>query len=285
MPSPATGDTEDRKIWSPVAPGFRYRNRHALDWRSLEDRIVRLTEQYRHSPWRCFGNEAKCALLLRAGLRVPGSLDFSVPAGFEAPQFDRFLVRPCIEPIVYTNWQRFSAWQIDQRWIKRAAALLTGTSSKMRSASVDKPAICGLAPMRYARLDDIPSWPEAIEVIHSCEDLTPVQEAVLTHATFVLYHPLDDGNGRVARSLFHASLHRRDQVDAPFLPLGPSFYSASYLKLGLLRRLSQTGDWEAYLDGVHPIVEFAISLQEHVDDADALSGSISALSQTMTSLD
>ena len=101
----------------------------------------------------------------------------------------------------------------------------------------------------------------------------------------VLYHPLDDGNGRVARSLFHASLRRRDQVDAPFLPLGPSFYSASYLKLGLLRRLSQIGDWEAYLDGVHPIVEFAISLQEHVDDADALSGSISALSQTMTSLD
>tara|TARA_R110000868_G_scaffold402710_1_gene679192 strand:+ start:12964 stop:13638 length:675 start_codon:yes stop_codon:yes gene_type:complete len=224
-------------------------------------------------------------LLLRAGLRVPGSLDFSAPAAFEAPQLDRFLIRPGIEPIVYTSWQRFSAWQIDQHWIEQVAALLTGTNRKMRSARVDKSAICGLAPMRYARLDDIPFWPEAIAAIQNCKGLTPVQEAVLTHATFVLYHPLDDGNGRVARSLFHASLRRRDQIDAPFLPLGPSFYSASYLKLGLLRRLSQTGDWDAYLDRVHPIIEFAISLLEHVDDADALSGSISALSQTMTSPD
>ena len=221
-----------------------------------------LNRRYASAPWECFGNEARSSLLLRAGLPVPTLIDDHTPADFKEPDLARFLVRPSLEPIVYSSWNRFIAWNIDNSWAVTVSEHLSGSRRRPRSVAIDKPPAFNLPPMAYARLEDAKHWLAAIDIIRHVPGLTPLQEATLIHATVVLYHPLDDGNGRLARALFHALLCNRSKIDAPFLAIGPIFYKLSFYILKAIRDLSNSGNWQSYLDDFFCILDISIYIQE-----------------------
>lgn len=206
-------------------------------------------------------------MLLRAGFRIlPEEEVPNGPAGSHEPDLGRFLVRPSAEPIIYSSWNRFTEWRIDEAWALATVGLLDGGGRGRRGATAGNPAYLGLPAMTFAPLDAAGHWVEALDAIRRCPALSPLQEAALMHATLILYHPLDDGNGRLARVLFHASLGSRAAIDAPFLALGPVTYRMSFYNLGLTRHLSDSGDWPAYLDGFYQTIAAALTAQERIDD-------------------
>jgi len=52
-------------------------------------------------------------------------------------------------------------------------------------------------------------------------ELSPLLRAVLVLFGTLIIHPLSDGNGRLARILFQATLRRHLGLQIPILPLGP----------------------------------------------------------------
>lgn len=259
-------------MWTPVTSRYRYEGLGGADWLSSERRLAELNVRYARSPWRSFGKEAQCALLLRAGFPIlPSSPDLAPPS-FSRPDVGRFLSRPSAEPIIYSSWNRFTAWEIDNPWALSIAALLTGGNRRLRRVDLNKPDFLGLPPMLYAPLDRAGDWLQAVRAIQRCSGLTPLQEALLIKGTVELYHPLDDGNGRLARTMFYASLGNRSAIDAPFLALGPIIYQMSFQLLGINRTLSNSGDWNAYLDSYHCVIDAALTVQERAEDDEWVAG-------------
>ena len=262
--------TSTQTLWLPVARDLRRNDAHDRDWEALDRRLERLNARYARAPWRCFGNEARSALLFRAGVHLPVDQAFVGPTDYPQPSLDRFLIRPSIEPIIYSNWHRFDSWNIDDPWALDLTAALIGRKAGHRLHSAGKPPFGDLPAMAYAPLDQAGGWLEAVNAARHRSDLTPLRAAALIHAIVILYHPMDDGNGRLARAMFHGALRSLAGIDAPFLSLGPVSYILSYYLLGLTRRLSQSGDWAAYLDGAYHVMAIAIANQELFEDDDAL---------------
>ncbi len=269
--------TSGQADWLPVARDVG-QNVRKRDWRALGRRLESLNCRYERAPWRCFGNEARSALFFRAGIYVSMDPTLAGPVDYQRPSLDRFLIRPSIEPVLYSNWHRFDSWDIDSAWAIDLVSILSGRKARHRCRSVGKPPFGDLPAMKYAPLQQATLWPEAVGAIRNRTDLTSLQAAVLVHAIVILYHPMDDGNGRLARAMFHGTLRSLAGIDAPFLPLGPVSYMLSYYLLALTRRLSQSGDWAAYLDGAYALMAVAIANQELLEDDDALESVMAGLS-------
>jgi hypothetical protein len=232
------------------------------NWDDLERRLQILNVRYQRAPWRCFGNEARAALFFRAGLHCKIDSSFAEPTDYKHPALACFLTRPSIEPIVYSSWHRFESWDMDDAWALEITSALTGRKAEHRRRSEGKPPFGDLPAMMYAPLNDSGLWIEASRAVRDRLDISPLKAATLIHAIVILYHPMSDGNGRLARALFHGTLRNRAGIDAPFLALGPISYKLSYHLLRLTRELSQSGDWAGYLHGASRIIESAIENQE-----------------------
>lgn len=131
--------------------------------------------------------------------------------------------------------------------------------------------------MTYAPFQTAGLWLEACCLARNRSELGPLETASLVHAIVILYHPMNDGNGRLARAMFHGALRNRAGIDAPFLALGPISYVLSYHLLVLTRTLSQSGDWATYLHGVYDVIRIAIENQELIENDDALEARIADL--------
>ena len=81
----------------------------------------------------------------------------------------------------------------------------------------------------------------------------------VAHAQFEMIHPFDDGNGRVGRILITLMLCETGLLEEPWLYLSLYFkYRKKEYEL-LLKNLSSTGDWEAWIEfflkGIHETSE------------------------------
>lgn len=86
-----------------------------------------------------------------------------------------------------------------------------------------------------------------VERLHAGEAMAvnPFAAAVYAFGQAVLSHPYPDGNGRLARLLFTATLARRAQLRGPVLPLGPICYANHKRLAAAVRTVGVSGDWTA----------------------------------------
>lgn len=73
-------------------------------------------------------------------------------------------------------------------------------------------------------------------------------QSALAHYQFEAIHPFRDGNGRVGRLLIPLLMVAKDRLDAPVLYLSAYFERNREAYVDLLLRVSQKGDWIAWID-------------------------------------
>lgn len=76
----------------------------------------------------------------------------------------------------------------------------------------------------------------------------PVIAAALAHYQFETIHPFNDGNGRLGRLLIVLGLMRDGVVTEPLLSVSPWFEARRDVYQDELARLSETGDWSAWVE-------------------------------------
>lgn len=95
------------------------------------------------------------------------------------------------------------------------------------------------------------------------------QMALWLYVDFVLAHPFIDGNGRTARLLFQAFLHRNGMLQAPLLPLGPwlAMNKKKYLNAAWRWQfLGESSDfYDLMLSGIELTEHASRSLMVHID--------------------
>ena len=238
------------------------------DWARLERRLEELNRSYARAPWKCFGNEARCALLSRVGLFDDLYARFPAPPGHRPPSLEIYLTRSCVEPIVYSSWPRFVSWDISPAWALDTTGMLIGRRATARSTQLQDAAFGELPSMVFAPVSEASNWLDAILQLRERGDLGAIQEALIVYALVLIYHPMADGNGRLARALFHGSLCHRLGMDAPFLAVAPVIRSTAFHHMKVLRELSHSHDWDDYLNKFHDFVDLALAVQEFIEDSD-----------------
>lgn len=83
--------------------------------------------------------------------------------------------------------------------------------------------------------------------LHRESDIPPVVRIGLIHYQFEAIHPFLDGNGRVGRLLISILLCAWGLLPAPLLYLSAYFESTRENYYNLLLKVSQRGDWDAWL--------------------------------------
>lgn len=99
--------------------------------------------------------------------------------------------------------------------------------------------------------------------------LPPLAHIALAHYQFEAIHPFLDGNGRVGRLLITLQLCEREVLEAPLLYLSAFFEATRSDYYARLRRVSEEGDWEGwiqyFLNGVARQSEDALSRAERLN--------------------
>jgi Fic family protein len=93
-----------------------------------------------------------------------------------------------------------------------------------------------------AGVDDWNQW-----VNNPPEDLPAVVQAGLAHYQFETLHPFSDGNGRIGRLLIVLQFMRQEVLRDPILVVSPWFEARRIEYQDALLRLSQSGDWDAWI--------------------------------------
>lgn len=172
----------------------------------------------------------------------------------------RFATRPAAEPILEMFSARFQQWALDDMSMRNLTCYLVGQTVTPRSGMMRiLPEKSGLVS-RFPSADIAAGWLARLN-----DDYASIQNILsascYAYASAVLNHPFSDGNGRLGRALFQASLWRRLTGDLPILPFGP----ATYVRRDVLRQalvgLGTDGDWEPFVDAMASILETALELE------------------------
>lgn len=224
------------------------------DFAAIEGKARELSAHYETKPWESFGNEIKSALLLSAKLVPEIDLGRRKSYIYDLPSLDRFYLRPSLEPIVYSSWSKLREWSIDDEWVLKTAKCLLGRAAHFRSDPIIKPRMGPVAGWQYMAPEEARQWRDAVEAVRNNANLPPVAEACAAYAAFAIYHPLKDGNGRIARALFHGVLANRLDLSAPIIPLGPAIYHYGHHFTYGFRQLALNGNWRDFFELMHLIL-------------------------------
>ncbi|MFN3815566.1 Fic family protein [Brevundimonas sp.] len=170
----------------------------------------------------------------------------------------RFIERPATEPVAIRYWPRFLNEQFDEGDALAMVREMTSTSVEARCMSV----------MSAASSDGVRSvYPDpvvAAQWLSRIRALPPNRgeafgQACFCYAEAALSHPFTDGNGRLARMMFQASLARTSGLHMPVIPLGPIIYLYHKVMIANLVYLSRTGDWTHFVEFMSRITRRAIT--------------------------
>ncbi len=84
--------------------------------------------------------------------------------------------------------------------------------------------------------------------VNSSDELPLLVRLAMIHYQFEAIHPFEDGNGRVGRLLISILLGRARALTHPVLNLSAYFEKHVSKYYGLLLKVSQTGDWNAWIE-------------------------------------
>lgn len=199
---------------------------------------------YARCPEQTFGLEAKAAYILTDSGR--SSLKHNPKA---------FWIRPAPEPPILSYWDAFKSWSLDDHSVCELASCLYGRPVAYRTApstsnADDKGFKRGYPPASEAAL-----WLETMaDPPRHCSVSEGLAAAFYAMATFVLYHPFADGNGRFGRALFQGTLARCVDLKTPMLPIGAFSYASGDILLQAWIQLAQTGSWKPFVAGYSDIL-------------------------------
>ncbi len=138
--------------------------------------------------------------------------------------------------------------------------LVQGTPSEHGDAGRLRDRQVAIGPGPTARLEDCrfvpaPPGPQLRDGVEawtrwandSPPELPRVARAALAHYQFETLHPFSDGNGRIGRLLIVLQLLRDRSLRHPVLVVSPWFEQRRSAYQDALLRLSQTGDWSAWV--------------------------------------
>jgi Fic family protein len=114
----------------------------------------------------------------------------------------------------------------------------TGSAvERIRAASFVPPPYEHVAPL----MDDLSAY------LVSPARWDPLIDCAIQHYQFEAIHPFEDGNGRTGRILIPLYLVSQGILERPNLYLSPYFDARHNDYIGLLKRVSTHGDWEAWV--------------------------------------
>lgn len=172
----------------------------------------------------------------------------------------RFAVRPAVEPILEMFSARFRQWSLDDMSMRNLTCYLVGQTVTPRSGMMRiLPDRSGVAS-RFPAADISAGWLARLNENYASIPNT-LSASCYAYASVVLNHPFSDGNGRLGRALFQASLWHRLTGDLPILPLGPATYIRRDLLRPALVSLGTDGDWRQFVDAMASILETALELE------------------------
>lgn len=211
---------------------------------------------YAGSPTRSFGLEARVCHFLTAGSAIPPEIN---------PR--QLLIRPAPEPIIYSYWERFTDWSLDDDSVAALASCLCGRDLGYRTSTcATLPGKRGLSAL-YPEASIATRWLSSLPLPPQGSDvLDGLSAAFYAFASAVLHHPLVDGNGRFGRALFQGVLARTLGLSSPMLALGPLTYVNKPAISQGWTRLGAEGDWSELVDAYHAVLGGCLSYHREVAD-------------------
>lgn len=205
--------------------------------------------------------EASFGLELRAAFVLDTEAE---RAGVEPrPPYRQFLLRPAIEPILFTYLDLFRGGNLDPNAIDGFVSCLHGAPVTMRQGP------SRISPNARGHFVQFPDCEYARDYCSRLNLYLPsiegaVAKAAYAYAEVLLSHPYADGNGRLARALAVACLSEGGRPPA-FLPLGPAFYAHAPAIASALQALAVTADWRHFLSVFADFLEYGLALgQRHL---------------------
>jgi hypothetical protein len=208
-------------------------------WHALDRDIHALAEKM--PPTATIGLELRLAYALSVG-----QLSRTAWPDFEHAPLRKIFYRPALEPILLSYWPKLQNWPLTPQTIVDLAQILTQKSvgfatGQMITRAFDSDNACigyEPPPLRANWLADIHK---------ACNFIThPLDCAAYAYARTLFAHPLQDGNGRLARAFFYAVLAHRGVLLAPVLALTPLCMLYCVEQARTMAALTQTQDWNTY---------------------------------------
>lgn len=160
---------------------------------------------------------------------APGRIALRHPAaaGFRFADHEdnaHLLARPPSELAAWRLWRLLDAGPLDAPALPGLARLLGGDAGPVGEGGMVTDRSASGHRFLFAPRAEVPARLERLlaRVDAPAPALPPLLHAAGIYLETLLVHPWRDGNGRLARLLFQASLRRTIGLAAPLLPLGPA---------------------------------------------------------------
>jgi hypothetical protein len=165
--------------------------------------------------------------------------------------------RPAVEPIMLSFWKRHRDHRLDAVSAVQVATLLTGRSLGFRHTGAVGRSARG--SVRFEPVEVARTWLPSIQDLQLKAPMIS-DWPVYVYARTIMAHPLEDGNGRLARLLFAATLAAQLRLERPCIAFSPSFYRYAEGLSAAITTLSRTGDWLPVTTMLRVVVEDALTL-------------------------
>ena len=237
----------------------------AVGQRGLAQRVSSFADQIRDR-----GIDASFGLELRSAFL----LEHETPLdAVDRPPYRQFLLRPAIEPILYSYVSALSIGGLDTGTIDDFLSCLHGLPVERRRNP------SRITPNAHGNWVQFPDWEYAADFHLRLNRNLPTIDDAITRAAYayaevLLSHPYGDGNGRLARALAVICLGDGRPSSTPFLPLGPAFYAHAPVIASALQALSATGDWVPFQHVFADFVSQGLTLAERVFEKDRMADRI-----------
>lgn len=188
-----------------------------------------------------------------------------IDAGARAPLM-RFQSRPSSERVLDAHWMELAGSPISAALSDMLVADLTGFPARARGlvarSSLNRQGVRTV----YVGPDIAMGWRDRVLAFEQSGP-DPMLSAAYAYAEVALCHPYADGNGRLARAIFHRGLAVAGVIGGPVVPLGPLIYANHRAVIAALVTLGVDRRWRPFLDVLNGLTIRAAAFSIQVLDA------------------
>ena len=214
---------------------------------------------------RAIGNELRLAHAMASGAFAPEPAMETLSRSALGHMLRRSLLRPASEPMLSALWPQFMGERIQIDAVLALASGLLGGRAVLRTRGEIGPEgpVEG-AMMLFEPPERVAAWlPWMNEALKFPAGGLATPAALF--AGTILFHPLVDGNGRLARALFLLGLARTFGFSTPSIPLTPIFYLLSPGLNKALLAFSRAGEARALGAALAAVTEAACDAVHWLD--------------------
>lgn len=164
--------------------------------------------------------------------------------------------RIAVEPVITSYWPSLCQKDLKIETIENLTSMLIGRKAERRTGPIWADGLEGVRVV-FEAARTIDRWMIDVSSIREA-GYSPVEEAIILYAKTVFSHPFRDGNGRLARAMLYSSLARKNVIRTPCLGFGPIFDAARLTLAQATLLLSNTGDWQPYMELVLSLLQRSV---------------------------